>query len=296
MARKETSEQRNYYKPFRCVAGFILSLAVIIYALQGASSGITFMVAYVFHNPFIQELFTSAILYGCIGLSYYLGYRIFFRKYVDRFYQFEPVRRKDIISLVPICLGTFFYGLACWQLWGLVVDFSSASEGSLSLISILYACIGAPVMEELVFRYWIRKVMKPYGCWCYVLISALSFGLFHGTVEQSVPAIFIGLGFGLIAWHYDSIIPTVLLHVANNTLSTVESLTSFGINESLVYIIAGIFLLVMLILTFRKIPWKELKKPVRLIPHSISYIVFIVFYVVIIVVQVILQHYLSDLF
>ena len=296
MARKETSEQRNYYKPFRCVAGYVLSLSVIMYALQGASSGIAVMVTFVFPNPFIQEFLTSALLYGCIILSYYLGYMIFFRKYVDRFYRFEPVRNKDILPLIPLCIGTFFFVLACWQLWGLVVDFSSASEDSLSLMSILYACVGAPIMEELVFRCWIRKVMKPYGCWCYVLISALSFGLFHGTVEQSVPAIFIGLAFGLIAWHYDSIIPTVLLHVANNTLSTLESYFTIEISETLVYLVAAIFLVILLILFFRKIRWKELGKPFRLIPHSISYIVFIVFYVVIIVVQVILQHYLSDLF
>lgn len=296
MARKETTEQRNYYKPFRCVAGFVLSLTVIIYALQGASSGIAVMVTFVFHNPFIQEFLTSALLYGCIILSYYLGYMIFFRKYVGQFYRFEPVRRKDILPLIPLCLGTFFFILACWQLWGLVVDFSSASEESLSLISILYACIGAPVMEELVFRYWIRKVMQPYGCWCYVLISALSFGLFHGTVEQSVPAIFIGLAFGLIAWHYDSIIPTVILHVANNTLSTLESFFTIEISETLVYLIAAVFLVALLVLFFRKIRWKELGKPVRLIPHSISYIVFLIFYVIVIVVQVILQHYLSDLF
>ena len=284
MVRKETPQQREYYKPFRCAAGYVLALSVVMNALTAASSGISLAGAFVFKNEFLQTLFTSGVLYGCIILAYYLCYMIFFRKYIDRLFTLEPLRHRDIPGCLLVCLGTFFYVLACWDIWWLIGGFSTEEAASLSLIDILYACLAAPIMEEIVFRYWLRKVMKPYGRWCYVLISALFFGLFHGTFSQSVPAIFIGLAFGLIAWHYDSIIPTVILHIANNSLSTLSNYYPVEISDYVVYGLTGAFLLIMLALSVRKLKWKEFPKPFKLMPHSISCMFFIILYVALIII------------
>nr|MCR5067904.1 CPBP family intramembrane metalloprotease [Erysipelotrichaceae bacterium] len=218
-----------------------------------------------------------------------------FRKYLDRFYQKETIGKKKLLSLIPVCLGTFVYVLCCWQLWSLVpwVAAETDESATMGVMDILYACLGAPVMEEIVFRYWIRKLMKPYGRWCYVLISGLAFGLFHGTWLQSVPAIFIGLAFGLIAWHYDSIVPTVLLHIANNTLSTVSVYYPIEISETAVYIITAVFLTGMLVILFRKLQWKQFGQPFKLIPQSFSYIAFIILYIIMIVVDVLIKRFFS---
>ncbi|MBQ6654084.1 MAG: CPBP family intramembrane metalloprotease [Erysipelotrichaceae bacterium] len=292
MVRKETPEQREYYKPFRCVAGYVLCVMVIMNALNMATSGISIAGRFIFENEILQDIFSSGVLYGSMILGYYLCYRIFFRKYIDRIYQRETIRKEKLLSLIPVCLGTFVYGLCCWQLWSLVPEVAyETEEGAIGLSGIIYACLGAPIMEELVFRYWIRKLMKPYGRWCYVLLSALAFGLFHGTWLQSVPAMFIGLAFGLIAWHYDSIVPTVLLHIANNTLSTVSAYYPIEISETLIYVITAVFLAIMFIVLFRKLRWKDFGKPFKLIPQSFSYIAFIVLYVLMIVGDVLIRHY-----
>lgn len=289
MIRKETSEKREFYKPFRCTAGYILALQVIVSLLQISSTGLMSIAMMIFTNPDVAEFFSNLILYGTMVLGYYLGYRIFFKKFVHQVYSKESFDSKQLPKLLLTMAGTGFVVLASWQLWAMLLGAFGytlpQSDSAIGLADILYICIGAPVIEELVFRYWFRKVLQPYGCWSYVLISALSFGLFHGTVSQSVPATAIGIAFGLIAWHYQATWPTVILHIANNTLSTLETFYEISISENVILIGAGIFVLIMLVLSIRKINWRELPKPLRLIPHSYSYLIFMIMYIVTILIE-----------
>lgn len=79
----------------------------------------------------------------------------------------------------------------------------------------LYASILAPVWEELLFRGFILRTLRPYGKRFSVLCSALLFGLFHGNLLQTPYAILMGLLFGYVTVEY-SIGWAVLLHMFNN--------------------------------------------------------------------------------
>lgn len=79
----------------------------------------------------------------------------------------------------------------------------------------LYASILAPVWEELLFRGYILRALRPYGKRFAVLCSALLFGLFHGNLLQTPYAILMGLLFGYVTVEY-SIGWAVLLHMFNN--------------------------------------------------------------------------------
>ena len=79
----------------------------------------------------------------------------------------------------------------------------------------LYASLLAPVWEELLFRGYVLRALRPYGKRFSILGSALLFGLFHGNLLQTPYAIVIGLVLGYVTVEY-SIGWAVLLHMFNN--------------------------------------------------------------------------------
>mgnify|MGYP002855902348 CR=1 FL=1 len=286
----ETLEKRNYYKRFRTVGGYILVLAVITSALSAASSGLMLLVQMVFDNAF-GELIYYALYYGIMLLSYYLAYRIFYKKYLDRPWENAKMDRHDLPGCLIVCLLSFVLMRTAWVLWGKVLNqfnYVETAGEEVSIVDIIYITLGAPIIEELVFRHWSMRVLKPYGPYVAIFISALTFGWFHGTFSQFIPAFIIGLVFGCITWHYKSVIPTIILHIANNTLSTFISIPENPALETAMLVISALFILVILVISFRRISWKRLAEPFRLIPHSISYIVFLIVYSLLIALEVLL--------
>lgn len=79
----------------------------------------------------------------------------------------------------------------------------------------LYASLLAPVWEELLFRGYVLRTLRPFGkrfsIWC----SALLFGLFHGNLLQAPYAVLMGLILGYVTVEH-SVCWAVLLHMFNN--------------------------------------------------------------------------------
>jgi len=79
----------------------------------------------------------------------------------------------------------------------------------------LYASILGPVWEELLFRGYILRTLRPFGKRFAILGSALLFGVFHGNLLQTPYAVLVGLLLGYITVEY-SLVWSVLLHMFNN--------------------------------------------------------------------------------
>lgn len=79
----------------------------------------------------------------------------------------------------------------------------------------LYAAILAPIGEELLFRGYVLRSLRPFGKRFAILGSALLFGLFHGNLLQAPYAMLIGLVLGWLTVEY-SVGWAVLLHLTNN--------------------------------------------------------------------------------
>lgn len=88
-----------------------------------------------------------------------------------------------------------------------------------------YVVIGilAPLAEEVVFRGAILRkllVMMPTGRhWVAIAISALIFGIVHFNLPQGIHAFLIGLLLGWMYYRTRSIIPGIVFHWINNTVS-----------------------------------------------------------------------------
>lgn len=101
-------------------------------------------------------------------------------------------------------------------------SFTDLQSNGLGILSI--ALLG-PILEELLFRGAITGILlKKYTPTKAILLSALIFGIFHINPAQVVFASFFGL---LLTWIYyksASLIPCILMHVLNNSVSVYLSL------------------------------------------------------------------------
>jgi membrane protease YdiL (CAAX protease family) len=94
-----------------------------------------------------------------------------------------------------------------------VLEQVSGSSDTFSMF--LYASVLAPVWEELLFRGWILRTLRPYGKRFAILGSAILFGLFHGNLLQTPYALLIGLLLGYVTVEY-SLFWSIALHGFNN--------------------------------------------------------------------------------
>lgn len=94
-------------------------------------------------------------------------------------------------------------------------SFQSATMDFDSLTMFIYAAIGAPIMEEIIFRGLVLRHLEPYGKGFAIVMSAFIFGIFHGNIVQIPYAFLVGLVMGYVTIEYN-ILWAMVLHMINN--------------------------------------------------------------------------------
>ena len=126
------------------------------------------------------------------------------------------------INLLEVVLNCF--GLSVMNL----LESVSGSSDTFSMF--LYSAIFAPITEEIFFRGYILRSLRPYGKRFAIFTSAFLFGLFHGNLLQTPYAFLIGLVLGYVTGEY-AIGWAMLLHLFNN-LVVADLLTRLTANLS----------------------------------------------------------------
>ena len=146
-----------------------------------------------------------------------------------------------------------------------------ASAGSDTFSMFLYMGLGAPIVEEIVFRGVLMRGLEPHGKRFAIVGSAILFGFFHGNLVQSPYAFAVGLILGYTAMEY-SIGWAMVLHMINNLIlgDSLLRLTSFlpeGYADLLywmIYLLSGIFAVVILVRKRNDIrAWLKSNPPVK---------------------------------
>lgn len=115
---------------------------------------------------------------------------------------------------------------------GKLSDFSVTNTSALSIapqnnplwleiLIYLYICLLGPIMEELIFRGVLLDGLRKYGNTFGIIMSAVLFGLMHQNFSQCLPAVCMGLVWAYIAVKYNSLVPSMILHIINNSMSAV---------------------------------------------------------------------------
>ena len=109
---------------------------------------------------------------------------------------------------------------------------------------ILYGCIFGPIAEEIGFRGILLGGLLKTRCrpWLAILISAIAFGLLHKFPMAFFGSIIFGIIVGWLYWRTGSIIPCVIVHIANNSLTAIDST---GWNNTVFIIILVVSLLLL---------------------------------------------------
>jgi sodium transport system permease protein len=85
---------------------------------------------------------------------------------------------------------------------------------------VLLMAVVPAVCEELAFRgFMFGGLLRDRQPFRAILVTAVLFGISHGVLQQSISATVMGFLLGWIAWRTGSVLPTILIHTINNTLS-----------------------------------------------------------------------------
>lgn len=99
-------------------------------------------------------------------------------------------------------------------------DFNFPTGNPIMLTLILgYVCVLGPILEEIIFRGLILKSMQRYGNLTAIIVTSILFSMFHLNLVQFVPPVLIGLILGFITIRSKSIVPSIIAHIFNNTLT-----------------------------------------------------------------------------
>jgi membrane protease YdiL (CAAX protease family) len=79
----------------------------------------------------------------------------------------------------------------------------------------------APLIEEVTFRGLGFSLLRPFGEWPAILLTALAFGLAHGLVEALPLLVAFGVGLGYLRSRVDSVYPGVIVHGTFNAAALV---------------------------------------------------------------------------
>lgn len=110
------------------------------------------------------------------------------------------------------------------------------------IISTIYACIIAPITEELFYRGMLLKVFSRANQRFAIFASSFIFGLAHGNIPQFILAFILGTFLAHISIKHNSLLPSVLVHMFVNLSATLLNLVTTHFGESFLAVgLAGIF-------------------------------------------------------
>lgn len=140
----------------------------------------------------------------------------------------RKIETQDLMLVVVLCLGSAYIGNMVGQAMMVISDtlFGTQSLNPVTDVlqdmSVWYVFFStvlvAPVMEELMFRKLLIDRVVPFGQRLAVVISGVSFGLFHGNFYQFFYACSLGMIFAYLYSSTGKIRYSIALHMMINTM------------------------------------------------------------------------------
>ena len=178
-------------------------------------------------------------------------------------YQSPYIKNEKIdkpIRFVGIGLGTVGFGLILTNLimtglegteilqsaLDLMENAFSVQGGLDGLVVILVVIIGAPLVEELLFRgVLFEELANIVSIKTTIILTALIFGLYHFNILQTPNTIIMGLVLAYVYYKTKSIKAPIIVHATNNLLATIpfidQGLTPIGFAIYIGFLAVGIY-------------------------------------------------------
>lgn len=134
------------------------------------------------------------------------------------------------------------------------------------LLCVFFIAVIPAVFEEYFFRGILLKKMLGYGKVFAVIISALFFAIYHGSISQLIYQFIYGVVLGYVAIKYQNVIYTALIHFLNNFFVLTLEFLGCNLFANPIYMILGLVLLafglVLVFFTGAKICFPKDKKAI----------------------------------
>ena len=115
-------------------------------------------------------------------------------------------------------------------------------------MSIAYIAVIGPFLEELLCRGAILTLGGHISPKFGIFASAFIFGVFHLNISQFFNAFILGLILGYITYKSKSIIPSTIMHIANNSTAVIQMYLAEKVSEELYTTISAIFVLASIVI------------------------------------------------
>ncbi len=142
-----------------------------------------------------------------------------------------------------------------------------AVTGSNFVITLLYASLVAPIVEELIFRKLLLNKLRRFGDVPAILLTGFAFGLFHMNLSQFFYATVLGIIFAYVTIRTNTVKYSILLHIIINFIGTVVAPLAAGKNIVLLMLlvlwelVAITIGIVFFIVNIKKIKLEKAAKP-----------------------------------
>ena len=104
-------------------------------------------------------------------------------------------------------------------------QFSGMLTGDLTVVSLIYTVIAAPIVEEIIFRGLIlSRLRKAMSVPIAIIISSLLFALAHGQALWMAYTFIVGCAFAIVDVKTNTITTSVLVHMLFNLLGMTSSI------------------------------------------------------------------------
>ncbi len=156
------------------------------------------------------------------------------------------LRPKEFITLFFICAAFMYVTNILSTILTVMIAFlkgdtellNPAAEAILNsnfIVSLIYASIVAPIIEELIFRKILLDKLRRFGDIPAILMTGIAFGLFHMNLSQFFYASVLGFIFAYITIKTNTVKYAIILHMMINFIST--AISPIVLNENLLGIV-----------------------------------------------------------
>lgn len=181
-------------------------------------------------------LSTSWINYIALAISYYLiGFPVFYfmikglpegEKREGKKLGVWEIIKLCLISYSLMCIFNFltnFFIILLSTIKGseVINPLEELLEGSNFILTIIFAGILSPIIEEMMFRGVMLNKLRRYGDKVAIITTAILFGLFHANFSQFFYAVALGMIFAYVTLKTGTIKYSIILHIVVNMMGGV---------------------------------------------------------------------------
>lgn len=252
----------GYLGLYLLVSVIVMLVAVIAYVFTlGFTGGIAAYAA--LEETIISFIFDKALLLTLITciitLIFYLIIQAIFKKPLKSTIYLNSVSLKDWwpVPLLGITMNVFVsFLVTALPIPENILESYSEAVGyadDISLMLIISVVLVAPIFEEILFRGLITQSLSrgiPFAA-LVIGLQAILFGLLHGHIISIIYATFLGIILGIVRTRYNSLYPSIILHMLFNAANYILLPLYYVLPETdLTYIILVVVSLVLSVLLF----------------------------------------------